>query len=829
MPLHSNCTLKTPHLKSWIVYLLFFSYISVSADAKPPLSIGVTVSGGVSYGSYQAGYHYVANDWLRMNRNVCRVRVVTGASAGAINALLTVLSIADTGFVSDTGSLFYKSWIPISYQRLNCGKSPIGLLGRDYFYVLRDSIIRPAVNIPPPGDTVDIVLGVTGTRVEPTHIRLTDRLELPTVEQKFTIRMTRNSTGKWVFRNYIDKGSKLPAVVLPFRVETGDTTDCNIVTNIIFASSGFPCAFPPLSIDLWEIIPYETKNVSWDTAAASLWMELSNAPEGSVAGKPESPLFNDGGVFDNTPMKYAADLSCNGLVNDSSGIGWAATPRWRAANPNLDTMLFIYLSQNNTVFPRSKCPPKEIDSSMIKSIFNMGSNIIGSARSKELRSVTEKYPSFNPHLTNCYAPTMSGYLGNFLGFFEKQFRVFDFYLGMYDACKYFEDIADRGLENLGYTVAASLPSVEEERADIRFMLTRKVLDIIYATVDSCSKNGGFAPDSSYWQHNIDEVNRFFREISDTLPQEKKNAFVQHAIMLQSSIDRLWGRWYCFTEDNTYWEADTSQAAAWSEMKKYRPTFFGLPPVRERLFYDRVAVPIAEETKGKLFGKSEFDALLYLLKQYGYTYSDIVPGKNAGGDEVKLSISKKLTSLIKRLSRNQDNYFEKEIYKYEAKPLMNLLAYSPPVFTKRIGLGTDGINAGLSWIMYNRLRSEVYGTLGKGSKANLGNSKRSQWYPPFLLHAGFLLDIWKWNAVFQLKYGLSAGYGKDWMLNPTSRTEWFTDWTFKITPFTIQATLFDQVYLRFLYGGQCAVNLDRHTLTKWDWTRIDGQFGLQLAK
>ena len=57
--------------------------------AVPPL-LGLTVSGGVSLGSFEAGYLYYLFEALKLNPGLADPRIFTGASAGSVNALLEV-------------------------------------------------------------------------------------------------------------------------------------------------------------------------------------------------------------------------------------------------------------------------------------------------------------------------------------------------------------------------------------------------------------------------------------------------------------------------------------------------------------------------------------------------------------------------------------------------------------------------------------------------------------------------------------------------------------------------------------------------------------------
>jgi predicted acylesterase/phospholipase RssA len=826
----------------WVLTLTVLALsLVVIVHAAEPASISLTVSGGVSYGSYQAGYHYVANDWLRVNRNECRVRVVTGASAGAINALLIVLALADTGFVQDTQCIFYRTWMPISFERLNCGTTALGVLNRHYFDELCESVILPQFNTPPFGDSLDVVLGLTGTRTIATQFELAKGLSVPTCEEKFVVRMTRPAGRSWLFRNYLDPDSRLPAAVLPLRQNNPPESrlqDCKVLSRIAYASSGFPGAFEPLSLKLREIVPAQTHNLHWDTAAIPLWTEMRSASPLDVPGDSSQPKFIDGGVFDNAPLRLAADLACNGLVEDRGGVHWASLPHWKERNPIVDSMLFVYISQNNTLFPQSRRPQRETDVSLISTLLSVSGNILNSAHSKELRAIVERFPQFRPYLTGSYAPSMSGYLVDFLGFFERPFRVFDFYLGMYDASRYIRDFAGPGLGARGHVVTADVPSTSDAHSDIRFQITKRILDLVYRTVDSCHSDPSFKPDGGYWAPRVASINDWFSSIYDSAstvgPGATQHDLMQHVIMLQSSIDRLWGRWLSSQVMVDCWEVDSSQATAWLRMKGFRPTFFSLHPVNANEFHKRVLLPDSLQAIGKALSATEYDAMLFLLEHYGYIYENIFKGKRASAAVANREISHLFTKLIRSLADKQRSLVERNSFRLAAKPTMNFFAYSPPNLAIRLGGGSDGLHAGLSVPLFpgvpviERVRPDIYLTLGKGSKANIGVARHRQLFPPFAVSPGVLLDLGH-NAWWQFKYGGSVGFGKDWMINSTSASERGRSWTLEFTPVIVQLSLLDVVFVRAYFGGQRPVDFVDGSWGAMDWTRLGAQVGIQFIR
>jgi hypothetical protein len=166
--------------------------------------------------------------------------------------------------------------------------------------------------------------------------------------------------------------------------------------------------------------------------------------------------------------------------------------------------------------------------------------------------------------------------------------------------------------------------------------------------------------------------------------------------------------------------------------------------------------------------------------------------------------------------------------------MNFFAYSPPNLAIRLGGGSDGLHAGLSVPLFpgvpviERVRPDIYLTLGKGSKANIGVARHRQLFPPFAVSPGVLLDLGH-NAWWQFKYGGSVGFGKDWMINSTSASERGRSWTLEFTPVIVQLSLLDVVFVRAYFGGQRPVDFVDGSWGAMDWTRLGAQVGIQFIR
>src|SRR3954471_13174483 len=90
---------------------------SAARSAQPPASI--TISGGVSLGSYEAGLVYYVVEAMRLNPAAATPRIVTGASAGSVNGFMTILQSCGAEVTDPTASVLWNAWIPLGLEKLH--------------------------------------------------------------------------------------------------------------------------------------------------------------------------------------------------------------------------------------------------------------------------------------------------------------------------------------------------------------------------------------------------------------------------------------------------------------------------------------------------------------------------------------------------------------------------------------------------------------------------------------------------------------------------------------------------------------------------------------
>ena len=393
-----------------------------TSTAKRPTPVGFVVSGGVSLGAYEAGFLHYLVETMKRNPGLYDVRIATGASAGSINGLLTLLASCDDPNDDPKKSLFYGTWTPIGLPGLHDPSRPsaIALFSRRPLDTVADRILaRVARGFP---TSCDVVLGVTTTRLTNTREAhgAHGRLELPRAEERFVVRMRGEGAGKPLsLESYVDTTYGFPQPLLPF--DENSSHNALLLRDLLYASSAFPFAFTPVSL------PYCMTRTRGPTPPC----EASNATHAR---------FVDGGVFDNQPLGLAARLAGDGLTPGGARATFVSPLVRRNALPSDDTIL-VYVDPELTSFSRAKDTD---ESTRMRSASALGlhyaESFVESARTKELSSVLEATPELRDRLAIAASdvPPVSHSLASFFGFFDTRFREHDFYLGMRAARRFMD-------------------------------------------------------------------------------------------------------------------------------------------------------------------------------------------------------------------------------------------------------------------------------------------------------------------------------------------------------------------------------------------------------
>lgn len=440
---------------------------------------GVVVSGGVSLGSYQAGFlHYYTQFMLAHGRSIDAAfaeifagktkqnprgfQIATGASAGSINAFLAGIAGCRLPVSDPTQSLFYSTWIPVGLDGLVHLKDVKvdGLLSRAPIQNAINNIrhLWDEKHLIAGWDTsmpCQSYMGFSATRMqartidvrengvnrasggEGAHAAVESVTRLQKQTEQFVFGMAKNGGAPTfaAFRptNSIEEtalseffpvlGANIP--VAPGKPKS-IAIDLGDVMQLLAASSSFPLAFPPVRLKY------------------SLW-KPANASNGGVhleyEGTQSEARFIDGGVFDNAPLGLAINmhrwlqdkninLPSRFLFLSSGTIGWRKGDAAYARRTQL--------AQKNKGGAGEDDPDDDAPSTIFDEYLPFLSDFVGTAENTQLVSTIESNYLVGREVPARMVPIMGEQLAHFFAFFEKDFRRFDFYIGMVDALEHIQ-------------------------------------------------------------------------------------------------------------------------------------------------------------------------------------------------------------------------------------------------------------------------------------------------------------------------------------------------------------------------------------------------------
>jgi hypothetical protein len=405
--------------------------IAVADEPNVPdqsrFTIGIIVTGGVSLGTFEAGYLYYLSEFRALNPALLSERVFTGASAGSANAILALMSSCSPPIASPRESGYWKIWVPLGYERLYKPEdaTPLSALSPQSFASAKAEIKRfwdQGLD-----EHCDALLGVPSLRIHPKDLTFGTTETLPRGEERFVLRVRGRGPGKPpLVTNYTDLNEKMPDALLP--TDESGAVSLDSITQILFGSSAYLLAFAPVPV------------------AHCLSTAPVSAPEADkvplcLPSNQEVDLFSDGGAFNNKPLRLNVHLSLRSLeFADNGTVNIRPRPDLkRAALP--PQLRFMMVDPQANYFPEHPHPETD-NSGVIDMLEQYAGSFLDMARVRELQAVFEEYPELldRTSVTRAYYPLASSPLGAFLGFFEEDFRRYDFYLGMENARRFTEEI-----------------------------------------------------------------------------------------------------------------------------------------------------------------------------------------------------------------------------------------------------------------------------------------------------------------------------------------------------------------------------------------------------
>lgn len=439
--------------------------------------------GGVSLGSWQAGFLYLVTEWEK-DRMLARHKrqlaegasldapraayaTITGASAGAVNGLATALEscLWKAQRRNPEESLYFKVWVeslglfgrsglPGLFPTSKTPSESLGLFNRDgALKVALDLAEQYAKQHGPTalrGCSVDLGFATTHLDGVQTPV-FTDNTGEPIVSrnslrEKFALRLTfqpRCGNAAAEAGMCIENieppqlGHLVPRQDGFSYASLGRERQVPLATMLraVQASGAFPVAFPPVELD---------------------YMTRTRGKNGTQTLTLKHATFVDGGTLDNTPVGLAA------AIND-----------WRneqSSNPYLRDILtaepLTYIFVDPGVISWTPTPevPKKKDETqgVVEALLGFVGDFFASSLDSEFLDNARALPFMREYKDHWVGPRLAvpkrhlpiagQFFGHFMAFLEKDFRQYDFYVGMADAYEYLKheecllhDVTDAGV------------------------------------------------------------------------------------------------------------------------------------------------------------------------------------------------------------------------------------------------------------------------------------------------------------------------------------------------------------------------------------------------
>jgi len=405
-------------LKLFLLFLLPFSLHAELTEEKKSIDLSMVISGGVSLGAYEAGYNWAMIKMLSNIRDHSKIanpklRSVTGASAGSINALLTGIYWCQKAEIKDTNdidnNLFYNTWVDLGLNDLIItdpySKNQSTLFKRDKLKIKSEAILEK-LKKPIFIKGCEIPLGFSVTKAKPMTTEFQDS-GIKIKNQHFSIPFTLKEEN-----NHLTLSNrKMPKSTDYYISIPGIEEENGKVIDVLFASSAFPGAFKQIKLDYI----YE--------------------------GERKSSYFIDGGAYDNLPLQLAIELAPKAkefIFIDPSNM---RKEKEQNITTEKETEPVGFLASNALPLIDS------LDIFQSMRLYNAITQYFGEGSGKQLI------------LSSRYHPITGKFLGHFGAFLDKDFRIYDYNVGVYDAIYHLS----KAMKDRGYVSNMDLKSLMKKQ------------------------------------------------------------------------------------------------------------------------------------------------------------------------------------------------------------------------------------------------------------------------------------------------------------------------------------------------------------------------------
>ncbi len=601
--------------------------------------LAITVAGGVSLGSYEAGQLYLLTEALRNSPGAARLMVASGASAGSANAIIAATDACRKARVAPEDSLGYRVWVNVGLNELYQPKrvTSESLFVRDAIKKSFNLIAKDwASGLP---EECEFVFGLTATRQEGYQVELSEGLTVPRVTERFAVKV-KGRTGKApIFTNYLDPTRNYERPLLPLSegLDLTGEQDNRAIQNAVLASASFPVAFKPVPIQ-YCVSPTRAE------LAANPTLKKPTCDQATRVDK-----FVDGGVFDNNPLSTTYGVASNGIIRSADGKGFKfrKIPNQTMESGETPEIVYGYIDPDLRTYQRYQ-PEKRRRSQkshpLIGVLGKIGGQALSSARGQALADLAERNPEALSRLWLLEGnyPPLSDLIAAFFGFFEKDFRDFDFHLGLYDS---YYSLREHTATMLG--ADPFLFALEEQLAGPAKEVSndyRKLACLL-----------------SHFEGDR------YTHLQPLCQGEKLQDF---RILLQVTLDRLWSNCRLLNDDEAHKRNHLQCKRA----------------------HGGIDAPIVDPTfkvKGERYRgleEAEFDYVLRIMKDYQFHFQDLGLTREQSNN-AKIAVRRKLEALTTSLANAQPGFANRTLVMTAGRVFINRLAYEPAAHRWYVLLGS----------------------------------------------------------------------------------------------------------------------------------------------
>lgn len=357
-----------------------------SATETVPRDVFVVLAGGVSLGSYEAGYVATALRFLRENRAHYHLRGIAGTSAGGINALAGAIEYCRVDANDPTrSSVNYDAWMPIAWKMLyEESKVTRGaVFHHDDLRTHGRKILSGEGYTLRPDCDLTVISAVTR---DLTLTALNDPQQSIHMVEYLGLRVTADAKGKVVYRQLPPRADTNPRRAALVADEDGIVAPKEVL-NLLMATAAFPAAFPRVEMTVIE--------------------GSSEHPQQGVLNAERS--YYDGGVFENVPAR-------------------AILPLIETDKGSAPLVLIVDLNHQ-------RVPPMVSKREIAGDLGKLAGTWLQFARARDYASSVIELDTAEVEIWRALQryPVASEFISAFAGFFDLSFRETDYALGVHDA------------------------------------------------------------------------------------------------------------------------------------------------------------------------------------------------------------------------------------------------------------------------------------------------------------------------------------------------------------------------------------------------------------